>query len=537
MPQLEYDYVIVGAGSAGCVLAARLSEDPGCQVLLLEAGSPDDAEEISIPAASTSLWRGPFAWNDATIPQRHAAGRSIHWPHGRTLGGGSSINAMVYMRGNRLDYDAWRDVYGCTGWGYDDLLPYFRRAEDQERGESFHHGVGGPLRVEDLRYRHELPQAWVEGARAYGLPANDDFNAGEQDGVGFYQVTQRRGRRWSTADGYLGPAIERSNLDVETDAFVTGVVISDGRAVGVRCVRRGAEREERARREVVLSGGAINSPHLLLLSGIGPADQLRAHGIDLVHDAPGVGRGLQDHPWCLLLWRAPRASMLPEEATPDNMDLWAREGQGPMTSNGVEAGGFIRTRGDLPAPDLQYGVVQAPDPDAGDLNRVASILVIAVEVHSRGSITLCSPDPRSRPAIDPAYLTHEADLDVLVAGVRQAREIAEYPPLADHLEREHSPGDGVRDDERLRAWIRTDLRTIFHPTGGCAMGGDDDAVCDPELRVRGVEGLRVVDASVMPAIPRGNTNAPTIAIAERAADLIRGSTPLAPAGREERLTV
>ena len=467
------------------------------------------------------------------MPQPGAADRTVIWPHGRTLGGSSSINGMVYIRGNRADYDAWRDDYGCAGWGYADLLPYFRRAEDQQRGESGWHGVGGPLRVEDPSYVHPLSHAWVAAARAAGLPGNDDFNGATQDGVGLCQTTQRGGRRWSAADGYLRPAMARANLTVETGALVTGLMIDGQRAVGVRY----AGREARARREVVLAAGAINTPHLLLLSGIGPADQLRAHGIDLVHDAPGVGRGLQDHPWCLLLWRAPRASMLPEEATPDNMDLWAREGQGPMTSNGVEAGGFIRTRGDLPAPDLQYGVVQAPDPDAGDLNRVASILVIAVEVHSRGSIALCSPDPRSRPAIDPAYLTHEADLDVLVAGVRQAREIAEYPPLADHLEREHSPGDGVRDDERLRAWIRTDLRTIFHPTGGCAMGGDDDTVCDPELRVRGVEGLRVVDASVMPAIPRGNTNAPTIAIAERAADLIRGSTPLAPAEREERLTV
>jgi choline dehydrogenase len=451
----------------------------------------------------------------------------VHWPHGRTLGGSSSINGMVYIRGNRVDYDGWRDRHGCAGWGYADLLPYFRRSEDQERGESFHHGVGGPQRVEDPRHRHELSEAWVEAARAYGLPANDDFNGAEQEGVGFYQVTQRAGRRWSTADGYLRPALERDNLEVETGALVTGVVIEAGRAVGVRV----GDREVRARREVVLAGGAINTPQLLMLSGIGPAGELRSHGIDVVLDAPRVGRGLQDHPWCLVTYEAPHARMLPAEATPENLALWAREGRGPMTSNGPDAGGFVRARNDRAAPDLQLGVVQAPDPALADASPVISLLLIAVDIASRGRIALRSADPRARPAIDPAYLTEAADLDVLVAGVELARGIAAHQPLAGHLRDEASPGAAVRGDEQLRSWIRGDLRTIFHPTSSCAMGGDDDAVCDPELRVRGIEGLRVVDASVMPAVPRGNTNAPTIAIAERAADLIRGVAPL-PAAEE-----
>jgi choline dehydrogenase len=312
----------------------------------------------------------------------------------------------------------------------------------------------------------------------------------------------------------------RRNLTVETGVLVTGVTIDGGRAIGVRC----AGGERRARREVVLAGGAINSPQLLMLSGIGPADHLRRHGIDVAHDSPRVGAGLQDHPWCLTTWRAPRARMLPEEATPANLELWAREDGGPLTSNGVEAGGFVRTRAGLPAPDLQYGVVQGPDPTLAEPSRVISVLSIAVDVRSRGTVTLRSADPRARPAIDPAYLAEEADLDVLVAAVAQAREIAACPPLAGHLDGEESPGEQVSD---VRSWIRGDLRTIFHPTSSCAMGGADTAVCDPELRVRGVEGLRVVDASVMPAVPRGNTNAPTIAIGERAADLILGNTPLA----------
>jgi choline dehydrogenase len=526
---VEYDYVIVGAGSAGCVLAHRLTEDPlrdaGVSVLLLEAGGPDDVDEIRIPAAFSKLFRTPFDWDYSTIEQKQLNGRRLYWPRGKTLGGSSALNAMIYIRGNPADYDSWRDEYGCRGWGYDDLLPYFRKAEDFTGGESEYHGVGGPLRVEKLRYRHALTKGFVAAARESGLPVNDDFNGPAQDGVGFYHVTQRRGRRWSTADAYLRhrrPS-ERA-LTVVTDALATRVLVDGGRATGVEYRRAGQTVVARAAREVILCGGAVNSPQLLMLSGIGPGPQLRELGIPVVADSRRVGAGLQDHPAVPLIYFVDGAGTVDAAETPARLLEWFAARRGPLTSNVAESGGFIRTRDDLPAPDVQYHVAATAYLNHGLTEPIGAGLTIGptlIAVTSRGSLRLRSADPTWRPEIDPAYLTEESELDALVAGLALGREIASHRPLARYLRSEELPGPHVSGTDALRDYVRASAETLYHPTSTCAMGGDPESVCDPELRVRGVDGLRVVDASVMPAVPRGNTNAPTIALAERAADLIR----------------
>ncbi|HXW46740.1 MAG TPA: GMC family oxidoreductase N-terminal domain-containing protein [Streptosporangiaceae bacterium] len=532
-----YDYIIVGAGSAGCVLASRLSENPDARVLLLEAGPPDTAAEIHIPAAVNLLFKSAYDWDYQTTPQDRVGGRSIYWPRGRVLGGSSSINAMIYIRGSRYDYDTWRDDYGCEGWGYTDLLPYFLRAECNSRGASAYHGASGPLSVQDLRYKSDLTGAFISAARACGQPANDDFNGPTQDGVGYYQVTQRGGRRWSAADAYLHPAMDRQNLTVQTDALVTGVIIEAGRAVGVRYLRRGVEETARAEAEVIVSSGAIGSPQLLMLSGIGPAAQLREHGIPVLAENAGVGGNLSDHPVVTAMWSAPKSRSLWEVAGPRNLARWQMTHTGPMTTNIAEAGGFVRTDPALPAPDIQWHVLPVPFVNGGladPASRALSVLVTLVSVSSRGRIRLRSADPRHKPAIDPSYLSDSSDIDPLVRGVTMAREFAAAKPLARIARPELAPGPALRTDAEVREWIRGDLGTLYHPVGTCAMGGDGrvaasklNSVVDTALRVRGVEGLRVVDASVMPTVPRGNTNAPTIAIAERAADLIQGRAPLA----------
>ncbi len=532
-----YDYVIVGAGSAGCVLASRLSENPDARVLLLEAGPPDTADEIRIPAAINLLFKTAYDWDYQTVPQDRAGGRSIYWPRGKVLGGSSSINAMIYIRGSRHDYDSWRDDYGCEGWGYTDLLPYFLRAESNSRGASAYHGAAGPLSVVDLKFRSSLTGDFVAAARACGLQANDDFNGPVQDGVGYYQVTQKQGRRWSAADAYLHPAAARPNLTIQTDALVTGIEIEQGRATGVRYLRRGVEELAMAGSEVIVCAGAIGSPQLLMLSGVGPADHLREHGIAVLADSPGVGSNLSDHPVVTAMWSAPKARSLWEKAGPRNLVRWQLSHTGPMTTNIAEAGGFTRTDPALQAPDIQWHVLPVPYENGGladPASRAMSVLITLVSVGSRGKIRLRSADPRHKPSIDPSYLSDLADFDPLIRAVGMVRDFAAAKPLSRQLKSEIAPGGDVRSEDDIREWIRGSLSTIYHPVGTCAMGGDSrlavsklTSVLDTELRVRGVEGLRVVDASVMPTVPRGNTNAPTIAIAERAADLIQGRAPLA----------
>jgi choline dehydrogenase-like flavoprotein len=523
----EFDVVVVGAGSAGCVLAGRLTEDPSRRVLLLEAGGSDDALEVRIPAALHKNWRTRRDWNYTTEPQPGLGGRRLFWPRGKLLGGSSSINAMIYVRGGRCDYDEWAALTGDASWSYEHVLPLFRRMEDNARGADRFHGAGGPLRVEDPRSPHPWSRAAVQAAIAAGHPRNDDFNGAGQEGAGLYQLTQRRGRRWSAADAYLRPALDRPGLTVRTGASATRVLVSGGRATGVEYRTGGRTRTAYATAEVVLAGGAVNSPHLLLLSGIGPGAHLREVGVDVVHDLPGVGAGLQDHPLVPVVWHTRSGRSLFRAESPSGYARWFAARRGPLTSNLAEAGLFTRSRPDLPAPDLQFHFLPvkywrqaAVDPDV-DAFTAAAVLV---RVHSRGSVRLRSADPAWAPAIDPGYLTDERDLDALVLGVEQAREIAATGPLAAVLGEEWSPGAAVRSPDGLRRAVRDTLESLYHPVSSCRMGTDGDAVVDPQLRVHGLAGLRVADASVMPTLVRGNTNAPTMVIAERAADLITGRT-------------
>jgi choline dehydrogenase len=532
-----FDYVIVGGGSAGCVVAARLAEDPGTRVLLLEAGPDASAvDEVHVPAAYSRLFRSQYDWNYVTLPQERADGRAVYWPRGKVLGGSSAINAMIYIRGNPDDYDLWRSTYGCAGWGYKDLVPYFRRAEDNERGESPYHGKGGPLSVQDLRHKSEHARLFIEAAVRRGAAANDDFNGPQQEGVGFYQVTQRDGVRCSVADAYL--AKRPQNLTIITDALVTGLVIEGGRAAGVTYRCAGREETARAEAEVILAAGAVGTPQLLMLSGIGPADHLREHGIYVIADMPAVGANLIDHPCVPVIWSTPSVKGLWESTRNRDFARWRVTHKGPLTSNIAEAGGFARSDPRLVAPDLQWHVLPVAYREQGLTDpaaRAMSVLVTLVDVASRGRVMLASRDPRHRPLIDPGYLSDVRDLNALAVGVRMARDYGSAAPLAKIIAEELAPGDGIHTDHELRDFIRSSVVTIYHPAGTCAMGGDVgksasgyDSVVDPQLRVRGIKGLRIVDASVMPTLPRGNTNAPVIAIAERAADLIAGRAPLVP---------
>jgi choline dehydrogenase len=518
-----FDYVIVGAGSAGCVLAARLSEDPHTRVLLLEAGGRDTAKEVHIPAAFSKLYKTEVDWNYSTEPEPCLQNRKLYWPRGKMLGGSSSMNAMIYVRGNRLDYDYWASL-GNGGWGFDELLPYFKESQLQERGASKYHGASGPLHVSDLRFVNPLTRAFLAAANELGVPGNADFNGATQDGAGLYQVTQKNGSRHSAADAYLKPALHRKNLRVITVAHSTRVVLEGQRAVGVEYLHEGATTEVRAEREVILAGGTINSPQLLLLSGIGPADDLRRAGVRVVHELPGVGKNLQDHPMVSVGYLCAKpVSMATAESIPNFLRyLFFR--RGPLVSNVAEAGLFLRTRLELNVPDLQllfgpaYYVNHGLTPRKEHCFGFGPTLVTP---ESRGSISLKSANPLDPPAIRANYLSTESDMRVIVKGVKLSRRLAHAKPFAQYRGAELHPGTQAQSDEEIIQFIRAEAQTLYHPVGTCKMGNDTMAVVDDQLRVRGIEALRVVDASIMPRIIAGNTNAPTIMIAEKAADMIR----------------
>jgi len=524
----RYDHVVVGAGSAGCVLAARLSEDPSVRVLLIEAGGSDEVDEVTIPAAFSKQFRTRLDWGYATEEQKHAGGRRLYWPRGKVLGGSSSMNAMIYIRGARADYDEWARLTGDSSWAYDAVLPYFLKSEDNVRGASDFHGVGGPLRVEEQRSPHPWTSLFLQDAAAAGQAPNPDFNGPSQEGSGLYQVTQRRGKRCSTAVGFLRPAMGRPNLTVRTHALTTRVLVEGGRAVGVEYRTAGRTSRAYADGEVLLAGGAVNSPQLLMLSGIGPAPHLREVGVDVVHDLPGVGQGLQDHPAMPFICSARGSSLKDAEDLKHVADYYLRR-RGPLTSNVGEGGSFFRSRPDLDEVDLQFHFAPVKfygqglyDPDEDAL----TLAVTLVRVASRGSLTLRSADPTWAPAIDGGYLREDEDLEALVAGTKVAREVLRGSALGSVVTAEWLPTAAQTSDDDLRDAVRGGIESLYHPVSSCRMGVDDLAVVDPELRVHGVDGLRVVDASVMPTLVRGNTNAPTIMIAERAADLVAGRVPV-----------
>lgn len=524
----QFDIIVIGGGSAGSAAAGRLAEDGTRRVCLVEAGGTNDTVRVKTPGFMPFI---PDASNYRyeTVPQKGLNGRTGYQPRGRGLGGSSAINAMVYIRGHRFDYDQWATL-GATGWSYADVLPYFRRSEGNERGADNFHGGDGPLHVMDQRWPNVTSHRFVESASSLQLPRTPDFNGANQEGFGLYQVTQKAGERWSAARAYVEPLRGRANFAIRTGALVEKILIEDGRAAGV-IIRRGSGRETlRARGGVIVSAGAFNSPQILMLSGIGPAAHLSEHGIDVVVDRAGVGANLQDHIDYVSSWETkstePFGDSLAGTWRMVKAIVQHRLGRtGIMTTCFAEAGGFWKSRPDLPAPDIQYHFVPAMLEDHGRTKVKGhgfSCHACVLRPESRGSVTLASADAAAAPLIDPGFLTDERDMATLRAGVRMMHRICTAPPLSDYAGVDRHPVD-LADDAALDALIRSRADTVYHPVGTCRMGSDAEAVVDPVLKVNGVEGLWVADASVMPRVVSGNTNAPSIMIGERAADFVKAA--------------
>jgi choline dehydrogenase len=523
----EVDYLIVGAGSAGCVLANRLSAHPGNAVMLLEAGGADTNPWIHVPVGYFKTMHDPkLDWCYRTEPDENVAGRRIDWPRGKVLGGSSSLNGLLYVRGQREDYDRWAEL-GNRGWGYADVLPYFKRSEDQERGADAYHGVGGPLKVSDLRLRRPIADRFIEAAQEIGIPFNPDYNGASQEGVGYFQQTAYKGFRWSTAKGFLKPARNRANLRVVTHAQVCRVLFEGKTAIGVEYLQGGERKTVRARAEVILASGAIGSPQILQLSGVGPAPLLRRVGVPVRIDLPGVGCNLQDHLQVRLVFRT-RERTLNDEVNHPLRKAWigmqyALWRTGPLTLAASQVVIFTRSRPGVDRPDIQFHMqpLSADKPGQG-AHRFSAFTssVCQLRPFSRGRIEIQSADPRAYPLIHANYLSDERDHAVVVDAIKVARRIAAAPSLAPHIVSEFTPGTQYRSDAELLEAARRFSQSIYHPAGTCKMGHDATAVVDDRLRVRGVERLRVVDASIMPELVSGNTNAPVIMIAEKAADMI-----------------
>lgn len=526
---IDADYIIIGAGSAGCVLANRLSEDPSCRVVVLEAGGEDSNPWIHIPLGyGKTITDKSVNWCYETEPEPECAGRRIFWPRGKVLGGSSSINGLVYIRGQAEDYDHWRQL-GNRGWSFEDVLPYFKRSEDQQRGADDFHGAGGPLAVSDLVDRDALGDAFIEAATGLGIRRNDDFNGAAQDGVGYFQLTSRHGRRCSAAVAFLRPAMKRPNLRVITRALAESILLEGKRAVGAVFRQDGQTITLRCAREVILSGGAINSPQLLLLSGIGPHEHLSALGIPVLHHLPGVGQNLQDHFQTRLCYKCRYPITVNDIMRNPLRKLGAGLQyllfrKGPLTISAGLVSLFARTRPELATPDVQYHFINfSADRPAAGLHKFSGFTtnVCQLRPESRGTITLRSRDPAEPPVIRANYLSTELDRATLVAGLQLGRRIAAQPAMQRFIKSEHLPGDGTSSDAELLDYARNYGGSIFHPSGTCKMGSDAMAVVDPSLRVHGIAGLRVADAAIMPTVVSGNTNAAAIMIGEKASDLVR----------------